>query len=63
MTILRNSARCETCGEEIVSPSQHGFVSCSCGNLSVDGGQAYLRRLFSGPFTETSLQEPDEEDE
>lgn len=61
--ILRNSARCETCGEELVSIGHHDFVTCSCGNLSVDGGRRYLKRYFVGPFTETSYQVPDEEDE
>jgi hypothetical protein len=44
--ITRNSARCLDCGDEIVSGHVHDFVTCSCGNLSVDGGNYYTRRLF-----------------
>lgn len=57
--LLRNSAKCNTCGEELSSEYRHDFVSCSCGNLSVDGGVGpggYLRRVgTSGNFTDTSI--------
>lgn len=42
--ILRNSAHCLACNTEIVSTFRHDFVSCSCGNVFVDGGNSYLRR-------------------
>lgn len=44
--ILRNRARCLKCGDVIESKSVHDFVTCSCGNLSVDGGKYYLKRCF-----------------
>lgn len=44
--ILRNSAKCLKCGDEVFSRSRHDFVTCSCGNVSVDGGLAYVRHLF-----------------
>ena len=44
MVILRNSAHCLSCDTEIVSSFRHDFVSCSCGNVFVDGGKSYLRR-------------------
>lgn len=44
--IVRNSAACLVCGDEIVSEHRHDFRSCRCGSLTVDGGQAYRRRLF-----------------
>jgi len=62
--IVRNSARCSSCGDEIVSRHRHDFATCSCGNLSVDGGTAYLRRAVREQDTveETSLVvEADEE--
>ena len=46
--IERNSAKCLDCGDEIVSKHRHDFVTCSCGNLSVDGGPEYARRSFVG---------------
>lgn len=42
--IVRNSAKCLRCGDEVRSTSRHDFVSCRCGKLSVDGGTEYLRR-------------------
>jgi hypothetical protein len=51
--ILRNSAICNQCKEEVVSRYQHDYVACSCGAISVDGGLSYLKK--SGDCTETSL--------
>ena len=44
--ITKNAARCKNCGDVIESTYTHDFVTCSCGNLSVDGGHDYLRRCF-----------------
>ena len=43
--IVQNAAICNKCDDFIVSKHRHDFVSCKCGNVSVDGGQAYLRRV------------------
>ena len=40
-----NKARCKLCGDIIESTHRHDFRSCSCGEIYVDGGRAYLRRL------------------
>ncbi len=58
--IRRNSARCELCDTEIESKSRHNFVTCACGNLSVDGGIFYLRRVIrtDNSWTETSDCDP-----
>lgn len=54
--ITRNSARCLQCNDEIESTHRHDFVTCSCGNLSVDGGHAYTRRVFGeGGWVDTSI--------
>lgn len=45
--IKHNRAKCLKCGDVIESKYQHDFVTCSCGNLSVDGGTCYLRRAFT----------------
>lgn len=42
--IWSNSAKCLVCGEVIRSCNIHDYVTCSCGNLSVDGGSCYLKR-------------------
>lgn len=42
--IILNRARCKKCGDLITSYTRHDFKSCSCGNISVDGGTSYLKR-------------------
>lgn len=44
--IIRNSAKCLSCGDEIESTHGHDFRSCRCGNICVDCGHEYLRRLY-----------------
>jgi hypothetical protein len=57
--IIRNSVKCLKCGEEIESKSVHDFRSCKCGNISVDGGKEYLRRVGNYEECEdTSITEP-----
>lgn len=46
MGIKRNAARCKICGDIIESRYRHNYVTCSCGNLAVDGGHDYIRRIF-----------------
>lgn len=43
--IIRNSAKCLKCGDEIVSTDVHDFKWCSCKNIAVDGGNEYLKRV------------------
>lgn len=47
MKITRNAARCKSCGDEIESRYTHDFVWCGCGEIAVDGGLSYLRRVGS----------------
>lgn len=42
--ILQNEIECRLCGDIIFSMHGHDFVTCKCGAVSVDGGQAYLKR-------------------
>lgn len=44
--IARNRAKCLVCGDVIESKYRHDYVTCSCGNLSVDGGKDYLKRSY-----------------
>lgn len=56
--IIRNSATCKHCGDEIESKSTHDYVECKCGRIAVDGGRSYLRRVGSiNDLQETSLVE------
>ena len=50
--ILRNSARCPQCGDEIESRHRHDFRFCRCGAMGVDGGHEYIRRI--GAFGENT---------
>lgn len=38
-----NRAKCNLCGDVITSTYRHDFVSCSCGEIFVDGGNDYNR--------------------
>ena len=50
--IVRNSAKCLICGDEIESRGRHDFRECKCENIFVDGGTAYLRGgVRHGPDT------------
>ena len=43
--IIENVVTCMACGDRIFSRHRHDFVTCTCGAVSVDGGQEYLRRV------------------
>lgn len=43
--IIQNAVTCLNCGDFIFSSHRHDFVTCTCGSISVDGGQEYLRRV------------------
>jgi tRNA(Ile2) C34 agmatinyltransferase TiaS len=63
--IIRNSAKCLKCGDEIESAHRHDFKSCKCGAISVDGGKDYIRRVWESSsgeradsvFEDTSITE------
>lgn len=59
--IVQNAVQCITCGDFIVSKHRHNYVTCSCGAISVDGGQEYLRRIGDmGSAIDLSWQLSDE---
>jgi len=43
--LIKNAAQCLNCNDIIESKHRHDFVSCKCGELCVDGGLDYLRRV------------------
>ena len=45
MKILSNRVKCLSCEDIIYSAHRHDYVKCSCGNVAVDGGMSYLRRV------------------
>lgn len=42
-------AKCKLCNDIIESKHRHDYVTCSCGEISVDGGQDYFRARFNNP--------------
>jgi len=36
-----NRAKCAKCGDIIISKFRHDYVSCSCGEIFIDGGNDY----------------------
>lgn len=59
--IIQNAVQCISCGDFIVSKHRHDFVTCTCGTISVDGGQDYLRRVGEiGMAVDMSWELPDE---
>ncbi|MBJ6986064.1 hypothetical protein [Devosia sp. MC521] len=59
--LVRNSAHCLDCDDEIVSTHHHDFVRCSCGRLAVDGGVEYAPRVYTADarWEDTSIYEDD----
>lgn len=55
--ILCNRAKCLKCGDIIESKTRHDFQTCSCGNLSVDGGHFYLKRCFGPGMVSDNYEE------
>lgn len=55
--ILSNKAKCLLCNDIVESTHRHDFRSCSCGNISVDGGLDYLRRSQKKPASFEDMSE------
>jgi hypothetical protein len=53
--LVLNAVLCDLCNVVIWSGDRHEFRTCECGNISVDGGLDYLRRVGSQPYTELSI--------
>ena len=43
--IYINAAVCKKCNSYIRSKNRHDYVTCKCGNVSVDGGSWYAKRV------------------
>jgi hypothetical protein len=55
--ILVNRAMCLLCGETIESRFTHEFKTCKCGEVSVDGGKDYLKRVYGSKQNVVELSE------
>lgn len=66
MAILRNSAQCRVCGDEVESKRPTETVSCSCGEVTVSGGHKIMKHSAKNPdnLIDTSVtDDADVEDE
>lgn len=63
MLIRSNKAKCLKCDDVIISMHRHDYNTCSCGNLSVDGGLDYLKRNYRDVDNVEELSEIDYYDE
>lgn len=66
MAILRNSAQCRVCGDEVESKRPTETVSCSCGEVTVSGGHKVMKHSSKNPdnLIDTSVtDDADVEDE
>ena len=43
--IISNKIKCKKCGDIIESKSTNDYKRCSCGDVAVDGGKDYLKRI------------------
>jgi tRNA(Ile2) C34 agmatinyltransferase TiaS len=60
--IIKNAMKCNNCGDIIESTSVHDFKTCSCGNISVDGGHVYLKRSFMHGATWEDMSEYEDDE-
>ena len=59
--IVQNAGICNKCNDFVVSKHRHDFATCKCGAISLDGGQAYLRRVGAVyDYSDLSWEIPDE---
>jgi len=42
-----NAIKCEQCGDTIYRRARHDFRSCTCGEVSIDGGFDYLKICYN----------------
>lgn len=44
---MRNRAKCKLCNDLIESIYRHDFVTCKCGEISIDGGREPFTRALA----------------
>lgn len=58
--LRRNAVRCLRCDDVVESWHRHDFKTCRCGDVSVDGGLDYARRVFRPEAKYEELSERNE---
>lgn len=59
-TLIRNRARCLVCGVFVESNFTNEYVSCQCGNVSIDGGLTEAKRTVQDSTKFEELAEYEE---
>lgn len=60
--IVTNKAQCKICKDIVESTHRHDFVTCKCGEISVDGGTDYIKRCAKDFNSVLELSETYEEE-
>lgn len=60
--LIRSIYQCNECEDIIESKHRHDFVTCQCGNLSIDGGLDYARIIYDKESSWIDLSEYKEEE-
>lgn len=42
---MKNRAKCKLCNEILESFYRHDYITCKCGEISIDGGNDYCRAM------------------
>lgn len=58
---MRNRAKCKICRQIIESKTVHDYVTCPCGEISIDGGPGYLRCIAKDFYNFLRIDEDDNE--
>lgn len=58
---MRNRAKCKLCGEIIESFLRHDYVTCKCGEISIDGGSYYWHCGARDPNNFVRIDDADQE--
>ena len=56
-----SKAKCLLCDDVIESTHVHDFVTCYCGNLSLDGGDECIRVLYKEPDSFQHIKDEESE--
>lgn len=53
--LILNRIQCLNCKDVIISHHRHDYVTCTCGNVSLDGGLSYRRLICNDDGCYTDL--------
>ena len=54
--IIQNAVVCTKCGDTLISSHRHDYISCSCGNITIDGGVDYFKEIINDTTSYINLR-------